>query len=83
MMVDEFHVRSPEDGITRPLDEHYDGMRDVEQDAYGAWLAIQNLSAEVERLRAIITDAIPFIGYEAYVPDIKERAEKAVAYGEA
>ena len=36
------------------------------------------LTDEIEELRAIITDAIPFIGYQAHVPDILERAEKAV-----
>jgi hypothetical protein len=38
---------------------------------------------EIERLRAVITEAIPFIGYQAHVPDILARAEKAVAYEEA
>jgi hypothetical protein len=38
---------------------------------------------EIERLRAVITEAIPFIGYQAHVPDILARAEKAVAYGES
>lgn len=33
-------------------------------------------------LEAIIIEAIPFIGYEAYVPDILERAMNAVNYGE-
>jgi hypothetical protein len=40
------------DGITRTLDEHYDCQSDVEQDPYGAWLAIQNLSARLEAVEA-------------------------------
>ena len=32
------------DGIFRSFDEHYDTMREVEQDPYGAWLAIQSLT---------------------------------------
>lgn len=40
--IDAFHIRGP-DGVVRGLDEHYGGMKDVEEDAYGAWLAIQNL----------------------------------------
>lgn len=43
-----FHVIGP-DGIRRTLDEHYDCQKDVEQDPYGAWLAIQNLS-EIARM---------------------------------
>lgn len=50
-MTDPFHVEGP-DGITRGLDEHYDNLRDVEQDPTGARLAIQNLWAERERLTA-------------------------------
>lgn len=36
---------------------------------------------EVERLKGIITESIPFIGYEAHVPDIVKKAEDAVDYG--
>lgn len=50
-MTDPFHVKGP-DGITRGLDEHYDAIGDVEQDPTGAWLAIQNLWSERERLTA-------------------------------
>ena len=32
------------DGIFRSFDEHYDTQREVEQDPYGAWLAIQSLT---------------------------------------
>tara|TARA_R110000824_G_scaffold371199_1_gene560881 strand:+ start:684 stop:845 length:162 start_codon:yes stop_codon:yes gene_type:complete len=35
----------------RPLDEVYDTVMDVEQNPMGAWQAIQQLVAEVERLR--------------------------------
>jgi len=38
----------------RPLDEEYDTMRDVEQDPYGAWKAIQEQAAKIEWLRAEI-----------------------------
>lgn len=47
--MDAFSVKGP-DGITRSLSEHYDGMKDVEQDPYGAWLAIQNQAARIEAL---------------------------------
>ena len=36
----------------RPLDEVYDTQRDVEQDPYGAWQAIQTLSAERDAIKA-------------------------------
>ena len=35
----------------RPIDEVYDTMRDVEQNPMGAWQEIQQLVAEVARLR--------------------------------
>jgi hypothetical protein len=35
----------------RPIDEVYDTMRDVEQNPMGAWQEIQQLFAEVARLR--------------------------------
>ena len=35
----------------RPIDEVYDTMRDVEQNPMGAWQDIQQLVAEVARLR--------------------------------
>lgn len=40
----------------------------------------EKLKAENAELRRIIMDAIPFIGYSAHVPDLIERAEKAVDY---
>ena len=51
-MIDAFHVKSPVDGITRGLNEHYDSKQDVQQDPYGAWLAIQNLWNGREELEA-------------------------------
>ena len=50
-VVDPFHVKGP-DGILRGLNEHYDSRGDVEQDPYGAWLAIQNLWEERDTLTA-------------------------------
>ena len=44
--------RSPEDGILRSFEEYYDTQSDVEQDPYGAWDAIQKLSAALEVERA-------------------------------
>lgn len=41
---------------------------------------VSRMVDEIEALRAIVTDAIPFIGYTAHVPDIKARAEAAVNY---
>jgi hypothetical protein len=35
----------------RPIDEVYDTMRDVEQNPMGAWQEIQQLVAEMARLR--------------------------------
>jgi len=55
--VDAFHVKGI-DGVIRGLDEHYDDMNDVRQDPYGAWLAIQNQHAEIERLRAANASAL-------------------------
>lgn len=49
--VDPFNVKGI-DGILRPLDEHYDGLKDVESDPYGAWLAIQNQAARIAELEA-------------------------------
>jgi FtsZ-binding cell division protein ZapB len=39
----------------RPLDEVYDTIRDVEQDPMGALMAIQQLVAEADTLRAEVT----------------------------
>lgn len=50
-MTEAFHVKGP-DGVTRTLDEHYDTQKDVEQDPYGAWLAIQNQATRVAELEA-------------------------------
>ncbi len=54
-MDDPFHVKGP-DGVTRNLDEHYDTQKDVEQDPYGAWLAIQNQAASIDELEAEVKD---------------------------
>ena len=54
--MDAFNVKGP-DGITRSLSEHYDGQKDVEQDPYGAWLAIQNQAARIEALEARVAAA--------------------------
>jgi hypothetical protein len=40
----------------RPLDEVYETIRDVEQDPIGALMAVQQLVAEVARLRAAADD---------------------------
>ena len=40
----------------RPIDEVYDTMRDVEQNPMGAWQDIQQLVAEVARLRSYLDD---------------------------
>ena len=50
-MTEAFHVKGP-DGVTRTLDEHYDTQKDVEQDPYGAWLAIQNQATRIAELEA-------------------------------
>jgi hypothetical protein len=50
-VVDPFHAKG-RDGILRGLNEHYDSRGDVEQDPYGAWLAIQNLWEERDTLAA-------------------------------
>jgi NAD(P)H-dependent FMN reductase len=54
--MDAFFVIGP-DGIMRSLSEHYDEQRDVEQDPYGAWLAIQNQADRIEELEARIAKA--------------------------
>ena len=54
-IVDPFHVKGI-DGILRPLSKHCDSKGDVEQDPYGAWLAIQNQATEIERLRARVAE---------------------------
>jgi len=55
MMADPFHVKGT-DGIVRALSEHYDGHAVVQQDPYGAWLAIQILWQERERLMAALAE---------------------------
>lgn len=50
-------VKGP-DGVLRGLNEHYDGMADVERDPYGAWLAIQNLWAERETCAAAALEEV-------------------------
>ena len=54
--MDDMHVKGA-DGIIRSLSEHYDAQRDVEQDPYGAWLAIQNQATRIEALEARIAKA--------------------------
>lgn len=55
-VVDELHVKGV-DGVIRSLNEHYDTLRDVDQDPYGAWLAIQNQADRIEALEARIAKA--------------------------
>jgi hypothetical protein len=43
----------------------------------------EQAEAELAALKALITELVPFIGYEAYVPDLVKRAEDAVDYGAA
>lgn len=45
LKLSHLYVKGP-DGVLRGLDEHYDGVKEVERDPYGAWLAIQNLGTE-------------------------------------
>ena len=45
--IDHLHARGT-DGVIRTLDEHYNSQKDVDQDPYGAWLAIQNLWTSLE-----------------------------------
>jgi hypothetical protein len=47
------------EAVERPLDEAYDTMIEVERNPYGAWLAIQSLSAALatERARAEAAEA--------------------------
>lgn len=45
------------DGVLRTPDEHYDTPRDVEQDPYGAHLAIHLQAAEIADLRAQLAAA--------------------------
>ena len=78
--VDPFHVKGP-DGVIRPLDEHYDGMQDVEQDPYGAWLAIQNLCARLAEVENERDDArkLQAKDFELLDSPWKQRAERAEA----
>ena len=46
------------DGIERDLDEHYDCISDVKEDPTGARQAIQDLWAEIERLRVELRHCI-------------------------
>ena len=43
----------------RPLDEKYDCQRDVERDPYGAWMAIQSLSAALSAAQPMVKDVPP------------------------
>lgn len=52
----------------------------AERDDYKAKLAAAE--AQVKELKATITKVIPFIGWEASVPDLLEEAMNAVQYGE-
>lgn len=45
------------DGILRTPVEHYDTLKDVEQDPYGARLSIQQQADEITRLRAQLAAA--------------------------
>ena len=42
------------DGIRRSFDEHYDTVMDVEQDPWGAMLAIHKQARRIEELEAEI-----------------------------
>ena len=71
--VDPLHVKHPVDGVIRRVDEHYDGKSDVEQDPYGAWLAIQNLCAALDAAEAKLNflvqpdSACPHPSYRGWV----------------
>ena len=52
-MDDPFYVEGP-DGIVRGLDKHYHVTSDVQQDPYGAWLAIQYLWLDRELLVGVL-----------------------------
>jgi len=89
---DPFHVMG-NDNVIRTLDEHYDGKKDVEQDPYGAWLAIQNQAARIEELKAerdtlkakleaavdILEKCPSFVWYEANVDDLLGEIDATLA----
>lgn len=54
--------------MARPLDEQYDTQMEVSRDPCGAWMAIQSLAAENDRLRSALhaTIARP----SGVVPDV-------------
>ena len=52
-----FYIKDT-DGITRGLDEHYDTIKDVEQDPYGALEAIQDLWVERDKLREALETVV-------------------------
>ena len=57
----------------RPLDEVYDTQRDVEQDPYGAWQAIQTLSAERDALKAELVSTLSAAILDAQIRVIENR----------
>ena len=85
-MTNEQKTEAPEngvlggDGIFRTFDEHYDNMQDVEQDPYGAWLAIQHLSqqnqaatgAVVKRCAEVLNSGISGIQSDEFMGAIKK-----------
>ena len=66
-MIDGLYVRG-DDGVIRSLDEHYDTQKDVEQDPYGAWLAIQNLWVDRETKIARIAELEDKLGKAQGIP---------------
>ena len=46
------------DGICRSYDEHYDTMKEVVANPYGAWDAIQKQAARIEELEAKLDSAL-------------------------
>ena len=82
--VDPLHVKHPEDGIIRRVDEHYDAQLDVEQDPHGAWLAIQNLCAALDEAREQIDameEGLTAVYLHGHM-DGKKEARPMVEYGD-
>jgi 23S rRNA G2069 N7-methylase RlmK/C1962 C5-methylase RlmI len=46
------------DGIRRSFDEHYDTVKEVVADPYGAWDAIQEAADRIEELEAKLAKAV-------------------------
>jgi hypothetical protein len=57
--------------------------REQMPDSVMRYIPAKQAEAEIERLRSILREAIPFIGYQAHVPDIVKRAEDAIESKEA